>query len=206
MDLAEPQPLNASVLEETLRGQLIGSRVIVLEQTASSNDDTFRLGTAGGKEGLVVFGEEQTAARGQHGRKWESSPRKGLWFSILLRPSIELAATTRLTDWAAGAIAETVEQETGLPARIKPPNDVHIGDRKVAGVLVEMRAQPKQQPHLAIVGIGVNVSHATHDFPPPLHETATSLAIAKGAAIDRQAFAIALLRRLDASYAATFAP
>src|SRR3954463_1529898 len=107
---AEEKPLDAVFLEQAVRGQLIGSRVIVLKTTGSSNDDAFRMGASGSEEGLVIFAESQTAARGRHGRHWESSARKGLWFSILLKPSLEPSATVRLTDWAAAAISEAIRQ------------------------------------------------------------------------------------------------
>ncbi len=204
MASGEEKPLNPAFLQDALRGQVIGSRIIVLAETTSTNDDAFRLGADGAEEGLVVFAEHQTAGRGRHGNRWESSAGKGLWLSILLRPLIAAPATARLTDWAAAAIVSATQQETGATARIKPPNDVTIDNRKVAGVLVEMRAQPKQ-PHLAIVGIGINVNQAAEDFGSPLRGIATSLAMAKGNRVDRDSLAVTLLRHLEKSYASILA-
>src|SRR5205814_1051616 len=84
------------------------------------------------------------------------------------------------------------------PARptIKLPNDIHIDRRKVAGVLVEMRAQEGAQ-HLAIVGVGINVNQSSQDFPSELQGRAISLAMALGRQVDRQKFAAAVLRSLD---------
>ncbi len=205
MASADDAALDAASLQNALGGQLIGSRVIVLDQTTSTNDEAFALGASGADEGLVVFAENQTAGRGRHGARWESSARKGLWFSILLKPAITNAETARLTDWAAKSIAEAVNEEADLHARIKPPNDIYIGDRKLAGILVEMRAVPRK-PHLAIVGIGINVNQSTAEFSPSIRERATSLAIIKERPFDRGQLAVALLRRLEANYALMVAP
>ena len=100
-------------------------------------------------------------------------------------------------------MAETIRKEFSLSANVKPPNDIHVCERKVAGVLVEMRAQ-KTAPHIAIAGIGINVNHNTHDFPEALRTQAISLSLALDRQVDREQFAIALLRDLDRTYQASF--
>src|SRR5213596_549695 len=134
----------------------IGQRIIVLNQTGSSNDAILQIATPDSKEGLVLFAEHQTAGRGQRGNRWESAAGKGLWFSILLRPKIKINDSGQLTTWAIEGIADVIRTEFSLKPAIQLPNDVQLQGRKVAGVLVEMRAQQKK-PHLAIVGIGINV-------------------------------------------------
>ena len=195
--------LVADELQAHLGGAVIGHRIIVLEQTSSTNDAILQVTNANSKEGLVVFAEHQTAGRGQRGNRWESATGKGLWFSILLRPGIDLASSPQLTTWAAEAISGAIQNEFSLTPAIKPPNDVQIDGRKIAGVLIEMRAQEKAA-HLAIVGIGVNVNQSREDFPKELKSRAISLAMALGKPVDRQSFAIALLRELDRTYRARF--
>ena len=190
-------------LQADLGSAVIGREIIVLEQTSSTNDAILQIATADSNEGLVLFAEHQTAGRGQRGNRWESAPGKGLWFSILLRPRIDLASSSQLTAWAAEAISGAIENEFSLTATIKLPNDVQIDECKVAGVLVEMRAQ-KNAPHLAIAGIGVNVNQSREDFPKELQSRAISLAMARGKQVDRQKFAIALLRKLDRAYRELF--
>jgi BirA family biotin operon repressor/biotin-[acetyl-CoA-carboxylase] ligase len=199
-----PDGLVAERLQDDLGNAVIGREIIVLEQTASTNDAILQIANANLKEGLVVFAEHQTAGRGQRGNRWESAAGKGLWFSILLRPKIDLASSPRLTAWAAEAISGAIQSEFSLTPTIKLPNDVQIDGRKVAGVLVEMRAQEKAA-HLAIAGIGVNVNQSRGDFPRELQSMAISLAMALGRQVDRQSFAIALLRNLDQTYRARFA-
>jgi BirA family transcriptional regulator, biotin operon repressor / biotin---[acetyl-CoA-carboxylase] ligase len=190
-------------LQADFGSAVIGREIIVLEQTSSTNDAILQVATADSNEGLVLFAEHQTAGRGQHGNRWESAAGKGLWFSILLRPRIDLASSPQLTGWAAEAISGAIENEFPLTPTIKSPNDVQIDGCKVAGVLVEMRAQ-KNAPHLAITGIGVNVNQSREDFPKELQNKAISLAMALGKQVDRQKFAIALLRKLDRAYRELF--
>src|SRR6266853_15704 len=186
----------ADELRAQLRCAVIGQQIIALEQTSSTNDAILQIATANAKEGLVLFAEHQTAGRGQRGNRWESAAGKGLWFSILLRPKIKINDSGQLTTWAIEAIADVIRTEFSLKPAIKLPNDVQVNGRKVAGVLVEMRAQ-ERAPHIAIVGIGINVTQSVEDFPPELQNRAISLAMALHRPVDRQNFAVALLQNLD---------
>jgi BirA family transcriptional regulator, biotin operon repressor / biotin---[acetyl-CoA-carboxylase] ligase len=197
--------LCADELKAQLHCAVIGQQITVLEQTSSTNDAILQAATANPKEGFVLFAEYQTAGRGQRGNRWESAVGKGLWFSILLRPKIQINDSGRLTIWAIEAIADVIRTEFALEPTIKLPNDVQLYGRKVAGVLVEMRAQEKA-PYLAIVGVGINVNQSLEDFPPELRNRAISLAIALQRPVDRQKFAVVLLRNLDRTYRARFAP
>jgi len=190
---------------EKLRAQLgpctIGREIVVLEETTSTNDVVLQMANGGAPEGIVVFAEHQSAGRGQRGNVWESAPGKGLWFSVLLRPKAAISDPVQLAQRTAQIVATTIQGQFYLSATVKLPNDIYIGDGKVAGVLVEMRAQPKA-PHLAVLGIGVNVNQTPHDFSEELRKRATSLAIARRAPIDRSSVAVALLRNLDLFYRA----
>jgi len=194
----------ADELRAQLRCAVIGQQIIALEQTSSTNDAILQVATANAKEGLVLFAEHQTAGRGQRGNRWESAAGKGLWFSILLRPKIQINDSAQLTIWAIEAIADVIRTELSLEPAIKLPNDIQVHGRKVAGVLVEMRAQEKA-PHLAIVGVGINVNQSMEDFPPELQSRAISLALALHRPVDRQKFAAAVLRNLDRTYRTRFA-
>jgi BirA family biotin operon repressor/biotin-[acetyl-CoA-carboxylase] ligase len=195
--------LVAVELQAGLGTTVIGRQLVVLARTGSTNDAILQIANANPREGLVVFAEHQTAGRGQRGNRWESTPGKGLWFSILLLPRIALASSPRLTTWAAEAISTVMENEFSLAPSIKPPNDVQIDGRKVAGVLVEMRAREKAA-HLAIIGIGVNVNQSREDFPEELQDRAISLSMALGRHVNRQRLATALLEELDKTYCARF--
>ena len=200
-------PLVADQLEAALPGAIIGREIIVLEQTSSTNDAIARVASADGlpsiSNGLVLFAEHQTGGRGQRGNRWESAAGKGLWFSILLRPGIQLSDSGRLRIWAIQAISDVIRTTFDLEPAIKLPNDVQLNGRKVSGVLVEMRAQDRA-PHLAVVGIGINVNQSRDDFPAKLQDRAISLAMALGRQVDRQNFAVALLQNLDVTYREKF--
>src|SRR6266480_1498900 len=195
--------LIADELQACFASATIGRQIILLEQTSSTNDAILQVATTNSNEGLVLFAEHQTAGRGQRGNRWESAVAKGLWFSILLRPGIQINDSGELTIWAIETISDVIRTEFSLEPAIKLPNDVQLTGRKVAGVLVEMRAQEKA-PHLAVVGIGINVNQSLEDFPPELQSRATSLSMALQRPVDRQKFAVAVVRNLDRTYRARF--
>jgi BirA family biotin operon repressor/biotin-[acetyl-CoA-carboxylase] ligase len=193
--------LKVEDLRAGLDNPYIGNQIVVVEKATSTNDLVWQMAQQGSGDGLVVFAERQTAGRGQRGHRWESASHRGLWFSVLLRPKIGPAESAHLTSWATQTVVATIQDELGINAVIKSTNDVYVADRKIAGVLVEMRVETGGD-YLAIVGIGVNVNQTAQDFSEELRDRAGSLAIAVGNPIKRGEFAIALLRKLDQSYRA----
>jgi BirA family transcriptional regulator, biotin operon repressor / biotin---[acetyl-CoA-carboxylase] ligase len=189
--LDAPDRLTADDIRAQLRARVIGSQVLVFEQTASTNDVVEHLAQSQVDEGLTVFAESQTKGRGRHGRAWISPHGKGLWFSVLLRPQFPLP---RVTVAASVAVASVV-RKTGLDARIKWPNDVTVNGRKLAGILTE--ASDKA----AILGVGINVNCRPDEIPA---DTATSLLIETGKLQDRIALAADVLSALDRYYSADF--
>ena len=169
--------------------------ILVFEKTGSTNDVISGLGRDGAPAGIVVFAEEQTAGRGRLGRRWQSDPRLGLWFSLLLRPELPLAEWPRLTLWIAYAIARGISEWTPLRAMLKWPNDLYLSGRKLAGILVETSLGENA---FATAGIGVNVNQLS--FPAPLDATATSLRIEAGTTVNRNALAAAILASIDESF------
>ncbi|MGH7976628.1 MAG: biotin--[acetyl-CoA-carboxylase] ligase, partial [Limisphaerales bacterium] len=181
------------------RTKIIGRDIQVFEQTTSTNDVMEKLARDGVKEGVVVFAESQTRGRGRLGRKWISPARKGLWFSILLRPDLRPQETTQLTVASATALRRAIFAETNLSPEIKWPNDILIGGKKVAGILTELSAELDRVKHV-ILGIGIDVNQDANEFPAELKKTATSLKIETGETISRADLATAILRELDFDY------
>ena len=199
--VSAPDALYADDLLARLgKTKIIGRDIRVFEQTTSTNDVIERLARDGVKEGAVVFAESQTKGRGRLGRAWMSPARKGLWFSVLLRPDLRPQETTRLTVASATALRRAIQSETGLNPEIKWPNDILIRSRKVAGILTEMSAELDKVRHV-ILGIGVDVNLSANEFPAELRKTATSLKIEASEAISRAELATAILRELDSDYA-----
>ena len=203
--MTSPNALSAEKLRADVDPVVVGREIVVVDETTSTNDFVLERTSSATPEGLVVFAERQTAGRGQRSNSWESAASKGLWFSFLLRPKIDIGDSTQLAEWAARTVAETISKEFALPATVKLPNDIIVAGKKIAGVLVEMRAQ-KNAPHNAIVGIGVNVNHQSEDFSEELRARAISLAMALDRQVDRHQFAVALLKNLDRSYREAFPP
>lgn len=143
-------------------------RLLVRESVESTNDEIRILAEAGAPDGLIVLAERQTAGRGRRGAAWFSPVGESLAFSILVRPEEPKVLWPRLALAAGLAVSEALER-FGPQAGIKWPNDVWIGQRKVAGILIEAGAD------FAVVGIGLNVN--TMRFPPTVTEIATSLRI-----------------------------
>ena len=203
--MTSPDALSAEKLRADVDPVVVGREIVVVDETTSTNDFVLERTSSATPEGLVVFAERQTAGRGQRSNSWESAASKGLWFSFLLRPKIDIGDSTQLAEWAARTVAETISKEFALPATVKLPNDIIVAGNKIAGVLVEMRAQ-KNAPHIAIVGIGVNVNHQSEDFSEELRACAISLAMALDRQVNRHQFAVALLKNLDRSYREAFPP
>ena len=160
---------------------MIGRPRVHLRRTDSTNERARELAALGAPHGTLVTADEQTAGRGRQGRMWTAPPRAAVLMSVVLR---ELREGLPLA--AAVAVCEALP----LPAAIKWPNDIWIGRRKVAGILVEGRPQEGW----AVLGIGLNV--ATEVFPPELRETATSLRL-EGSEIGAQELLGELLVSLD---------
>ena len=191
--------LVADELRATLGEGQMGNQLVVVEETGSTNDLAWEAEARGAPEGFVVFAERQTAGRGRYGRRWESAPYQGLWFSILLRPPVTLNESPRLTSLLAGVAAATIIGETGCAVSIKMPNDIYVTGRKIAGVLVEGRTA-SDGSYVAVAGLGVNVNQTLEDFPEELRATAGSLRMATGRQIQRSPLATALLRKLETDY------
>jgi len=197
----EPDALLADDLLARLGAtQVVGRDIQVFEQTTSTNDVAEKLARDGVKEGAVVFAESQSKGRGRLGRKWLSPTRKGLWFSVLLRPDLHPQETTQLTVISATALRRAIKTIAGLSAEIKWPNDLLLGGKKVAGILTEMSAEMDRVRHV-ILGIGVDVNQAAAEFPVDLRKIATSLKIEAGGEVSRAGLAVEILRELDWDYA-----
>jgi BirA family biotin operon repressor/biotin-[acetyl-CoA-carboxylase] ligase len=199
--LSVPDLLHADDLISRLgKTNVVGRDIRVFQDTTSTNDVIEKLARDGVKEGAVVFAESQTRGRGRLGRKWMSPAKRGLWFSVLLRPDLRPQETTRLTVASATALRRAIESQTGLRPEIKWPNDILIHGKKVAGILTELSGELDHVNYI-ILGIGVDVNLSQVDFPAELRKSATSLKIELGKPVSRPELAVAILRELDHDYA-----
>jgi len=165
-------------------------RVIHFTEIDSTNRylvDEARAGTGGD---LVAIADHQTAGRGRFDRRWEAPPGSSLLVSVLLRPVRRTMDAHRAVMAASLALVDAVDAVAGFAASLKWPNDVVVGERKLAGVLAE------REDDALVVGVGCNVAWET--FPDALAETATACNLEAGRAVDRDALLDAFLDALDA--------
>jgi BirA family biotin operon repressor/biotin-[acetyl-CoA-carboxylase] ligase len=184
-DLAEPLVRTGDRLGRS------GRQFLYYETVGSTNDVAASLAEGGAPEGCVIIGGEQTSGRGRLGRAWASPPGAGLYVSCILRPEHEV---TPLVTIAAGvAVARGIEAATGLRPDVKWPNDVVIGDRKVAGILAEATAR------FVILGFGINIRPA--GYAADVAARATSLEREVGRPVDRGTVLTECVASLAALYA-----
>jgi BirA family transcriptional regulator, biotin operon repressor / biotin---[acetyl-CoA-carboxylase] ligase len=166
--------------------------IVRLGRVDSTQAIAFALAADGAADRTVVLADSQAVGRGRRGRAWLDEPGASLLASIVLRPRLDPARLATLSLTAAVAVAEALAAVAGLAPRLKWPNDVLVDGYKIAGILLESRLQPAP---LVVLGVGVNVSQAT--FPPDLAARATSIRLASGRDVSRDAVLAALLQALD---------
>ena len=199
--VSKPDALLAVDLQSRLAtGQVIGNVIRVLPQTTSTNDEASRAALEDHPEGLVIFAESQSAGRGRMGRRWSSPAGRGLWFSVLLRPSLAPSECTQLTAASANALVRAIQSTTGITPEIKWPNDLLIKGKKIAGILTEMSAE-LEHVRSVVLGIGIDVNQTASEFPADIRNIATSLKLATGKSVSRADLAEAVLHELDREYA-----
>lgn len=197
--LEVPDRLFAFEVERRVRTRWLGRRIECRPSCESTNDVAKDLAKEGAPHGTVVLAETQTGGRGRGGNRWHSPPDIGLYLSILLRPGADANAPAVLQITTAVGVAWAAMKRTGKAARIRWPNDVVMGGRKVAGILAEAENAGTEDA-VFVVGIGMNVAHRREDFPADLRESATSLAIEAATPQKRLAVLPTLLATLEDWY------
>jgi len=203
-------------LSHALDGLRLGTPCYAFQELPSTMDLAHQLASQGASEGTCVWAERQTAGRGRAGRSW-ASPPGGMYLSLLLRPSRNLDELAQLALVVGLATVQAIHELTKLSPTIRWPNDVLLNDRKVAGILVEAKSHASSEKKIgdvsnfqyggqkietsrilsyAVVGIGINVTTATHELP----EGATSLYPWVNPAPDRFALTTALFQHLKQVY------
>ena len=190
--------LNAGAITLGLNTQILGRRIICLEQTESTNDVARQLADAGEPEGTVVIADEQTAGRGRLGRSWVAPPRSSILMSLILRPNIAPPQVTRMTMAVSLGACDAIQAETGLNARIKWPNDILLNGKKCAGILSEAPMVGNQVEYV-IVGLGVNVNFSVANIPD-IPSNATTIVDELGKTASRESLVQAILRAAEKYY------
>jgi len=193
--LARNDPLDPSALG---RGPLRRA-VHFLAECESTNDEARTLALAGEPEGALVLADYQTAGRGRLGRAWQAPRGSSLLFSTLLRPPLAPELALQAVMAASLGVMHGIRRETGLPARLKWPNDVLIREKKAGGILCELGFDGGRLDYV-IVGIGLNVNFDPREvdgIPPDAAGIQSEL----GRSIPRTALLQAMLEEMETRYA-----
>jgi len=190
--------LTAATVRAHSQARWIGAEMHCLDRVDSTNTRARELGLQGAADGAVVIAEEQSGGRGRRGRSWVSPRGRNLYMSVVLRSELPPESIAQLSLVAGVACAEGLEE--WCAPRLKWPNDVLVGGRKVVGILAELEARGSAP--FVVLGIGVNVNMTLEDLPPELHEKAGSLRMATGREVERACVAGRLLTHLERRYEA----
>ena len=185
--------LDPDKIKRDLKTKRMGSRVIVFTSTTSTNDIAAEYARNKANDGLVVFAEEQTAGRGRSGNKWLTGNADSLLCSVLLTcvdVSPDLLSLT-----CAVAVADALGKLGTKETKVKWPNDIYLGHKKIGGILLESKSRKSHTAY--IVGIGINCHQTKSSLPQELQQTATSIDIESKTHCDRTLLAKRLLTSLE---------
>ena len=188
------EDINAGV-----KGSSIGRKIFYYEAVDSTNTIAAELAGKGEGEGAVVIADCQKKGRGRLGRHWVSPSGVNIYMSILLRPDIEPKDAPLLTIMAAIGCTIALRKATGLNVTIKWPNDLMVSDKKLGGILTEMRIVHKKIEY-AITGIGINVNMDSNALPHVIKEVATSVKMETGKLHSRTKIIIEIMNEMDYWY------
>ena len=194
---AVPDILYPEEVLPALRTKYMGRRIIHFDSVGSTNTIAHRKASEGCGEGLAVIAEEQTEGKGRLGRKWVTPKYSAIAMSLVLKPDISPEDAPGITLVMGLAVCRALNSTSGLDAKIKWPNDVVIGGKKVCGILTEMSAGVDMVNYI-IVGAGVNVN--IFEFPEDIKKTATSLSIETGGRVSRKDVLASILLEFEKLY------
>lgn len=166
--------VSAEAILPFLKGKAESFHLDVRESVTSTSTLAKEAAAKGAAEGTVIIAREQTEGRGRMGRSFYSPSSSGIYFSIILRPKLNLEDSLLITTSTAVAVAKAIETLAKLPALIKWVNDIYIGEKKVCGILTEASLNFESGGlEYAVVGIGINIH--TKEFPKEINHIAGSL-------------------------------
>lgn len=193
-----PDLLTPLEIASVLRTHSLGQNVVYLETTNSTNEIAKEYARNGAEEGTIIIAEEQKMGRGRFSRSFYSPFAKGIWFSLILRPTFFPLEASKSTLLAAVAVCRAL-RSVGLPqAAIKWPNDILVDGRKLVGILTELSASMERIDYI-VMGIGINTGIERIEFPEDFRDKTTSF-LAEGIAVSRKQLLAAVLAELEKLY------
>jgi len=141
-------------ITNNLKTKLIGKRVYYFQEIDSTQNFAQQIAADRKEEGTIIIAEKQTAGRGRLERKW-TSPKGGIWFSLIIHPKFDVASSTLVPIAGAVALAKSIKSILNVEVSVKWPNDITLNGKKVAGMLVDASFQANSIDYL-ILGVGIN--------------------------------------------------
>lgn len=185
-------------IQSGLGTQWAGQDIVYFKEIDSTNRYAKKLAGQGAAHGTMVLADTQTAGRGRRGHSWISPAGSSISMTLILRPDVPSAQVAKISLLTALATANAIRRVTGLDVRIKWPNDIVAGGRKVCGMLMEMDATPEKVASV-VAGVGINV-HQTQ-FPEEIAHSASSLDLLAGRRISRADIVRAFLQEYERVWA-----
>lgn len=188
-------------IHKKLKTQFIGKKIRYLENTPSTiwvGKQMCSEGDVGRMHGMVIIAEEQTGGIGRMGRAW-ASPSGGIWITVVLKPRVPIDHVFMITMAGSIAVARAIRKEFDIGALIKWPNDIYIGNKKVAGLLLELAAEA-DTVHYCLLGIGIDVNVTLSQFSPSLQKDITSISAEVGHEVDRASLLARILKEFESHY------
>ena len=198
----ENNRLSAELIESGLKTEQIGRRLYVYDEVDSTNSIAKKFASEDAPHGTTVIADMQSAGRGRLGRSFISPSGKGIYVSILVRPTFSLEFASMITTAAAVAGAEAVETLSGHEVGVKWVNDLYMNGKKICGILTEASMGLEMQSlDYAIIGIGINIRSVGTSFDAELKKRASSIEDESGVKVDRNALCSKLLNRIEKYFA-----
>lgn len=186
--------ISENLVAKNLNTAFIGSNIIVLDSTDSTNNYLKKLARSSAENGTVVVAREQTSGKGRLGRVWCSEKDKNLTFSILLQPDIKPDEVQAITPVAGLALCKAIREFFNLDCKIKWPNDIIIDNKKLSGILTEMSATTSGVDFI-VIGIGINLDQEI--FDDEIKHKATSVYLETNKKTDKNAFLASILKHIE---------
>ena len=188
-------------IKDKLTTSWLGQNCLYFDSVTSTNDRAYEAAEAKAPMGTVIVADSQTQGRGRKGRPWSSPPGDGLWFSLILRPAFTPREAMSLTLVTAVGLCRGLERYPGLGVTIKWPNDLLVDDRKLCGILAEMKAEGEKL-HYVVIGIGVNIR--TTALEPETAAIAIGMEEVLAQDVSREELLCCLLKGLEDAYDSYF--
>lgn len=195
--IEEPDKLKTAYLDFK-DNWILGKEYIYFEEIDSTNVYAKQI-AMDKKEGTIVVAEKQTKGKGRLGRTWVADKGVGIYMTVILKPHMIPSDAVMMTQVAAAAVVKAINHCYQCDAKIKWPNDIVIGNKKICGILTELSGEIENLNYI-VLGIGVNVNQTKKDIPRDLQDKSTSIRICVDQKVSRQKLFHEVLEQLNNMY------